>query len=71
MTPLPDGCWAALNVDTNRVFILNERGVLIGKIDYHRETLCNIALVGKSIVVIRAVNKLFFYDVKFHEEKEW
>jgi hypothetical protein len=70
MTPLPDAHWTVLNVDTNHVFILNDSGKLIDKIDCHHEKLCNITLIGKSTVVIRADNKLFFYDVKFGEERQ-
>lgn len=65
MTPLPDGFWAVVNVDGNHVFIVNEHGALIEKIDCHREQLRNIALIGEDIAVIRAADKLLFYDVAF------
>jgi hypothetical protein len=71
MTPLPDGHWAVLNVDSRHVFILNENAELIDKIDCLHEPLLNIALVNENIIVLRGVNKLFFYDVKFHAEKEY
>ena len=70
MTPLPNGHWVVLNVDTNRVFILNDHGKLIDKIDCHHKRLSNVALVGQNIVVIRADNKIFLYDAKFREERD-
>ncbi len=57
--------WAVVNVDGNHVFIVNEHGELIDKIDCHQGTLRTIALIGEDTVVIRAVNKLLFYDVTF------
>ncbi len=65
MTPLPDGFWAVVNVDGNHVFIVNEHGDLIDKIDCDRGRLRNIALIGEDIAVIRAADKLLFYDVLF------
>ncbi|CAF3524755.1 unnamed protein product [Rotaria sp. Silwood1] len=70
MTPLPDGCWALLNVDNNLVFILDEQGVVIDKIDRFPGPLYNIALIGEHTIVIRTVKKLLFYDVEFGEERQ-
>ncbi len=65
MTPLPDGFWAVVNVDGHHVFIVDEHGNLIDKIDCKRGQLHNIALIGEEIAVIRAADKLLFYDVTF------
>ncbi|CAF3561324.1 unnamed protein product [Rotaria sp. Silwood1] len=70
MTPLPDGYWALLNVDSNLVFILNEQDGVIDKIDLLHGPLHNIALIGEHTIVIRAVKILFFYDVKFGKERQ-
>ncbi|CAF1115949.1 unnamed protein product [Rotaria magnacalcarata] len=70
MAPLPDGYWALLNVDNNLVFLLDEQCVVIDKIDPLHGLLCNIALIGRHTIVIRAVKKLIFYDVVFDEERQ-
>jgi sugar lactone lactonase YvrE len=67
MTPLPDLHWALLNVDENFVFVVNQHGELIDRIEWPRGPMSNIALVGDNTVVIRALDKLYFYDVKFHQ----
>ncbi|CAF4315422.1 unnamed protein product, partial [Rotaria sp. Silwood2] len=70
MTPLPDSYWALLNVDNNLVFILDEEGVVIDKLDRFHGPLHNIALIGEHTIVIRAVKKLLFYDVEFGDERQ-
>lgn len=54
------------NNPINRQFRIEIR-VLIDKIECHSETLRNIALIGESIIVMRAANKLFYYNIQFHE----
>ncbi|CAF3439758.1 unnamed protein product, partial [Rotaria sp. Silwood2] len=70
MSPLPDGCWVLLNVDNNLVFILDEKGSIIDKINHVHGTLHNIALIGQHTIVIRTMKKLFFYDMVFDEERQ-
>ena len=65
MTSLPDGYWAVVNVDGNHVYVLDEHGELVEKVDCHQGTLRNIALIGEKTVVIRKTDKLLFYDVDF------
>ena len=70
MTPLPDGCWAVVNVDGNHVYVLSEHGELVEKVDCNQEKLLNIALIGEKTVVIRKTDKLLFYDVDFTQKNQ-
>jgi hypothetical protein len=54
-----------VNVDSDHVFIINEYGELIDKVDCRRGNLRNIALIGEDTIVIRAIDKLLFYDEPF------
>jgi hypothetical protein len=66
MIVLPDLHWTLLNVDENYVFVVNQRGELIDKIEWPRESLSNIALISDNTIVIRTGDKIYFYDVDFH-----
>ncbi|CAF3733413.1 unnamed protein product [Adineta steineri] len=68
MIQLPDLHWALLNVDENFVFVVNRHGELIDKIDWPRGSLSNIALIGNDAIVIRTIDKIYFYDVEFHTQ---
>lgn len=68
MIALPDLHWALLNVDDSSVFIVNQTGELIDKIQWPRGPMSNIALVGNNTIVIRTGDKIYFYDVEFHQE---
>ena len=70
MATLPDGCWAVVNVDGNHVYVLDEYGKLVEKVDCHEETVLNIALIGEKTVVIRKSDKLLFYDVDFTQRNQ-
>lgn len=65
MTPLPDGFWAVVNVDGDHIFVVNQRGHLIDKINCNQGSLRNIALIGDDTAVIRTTDKLLFYNVSF------
>ncbi|UJR37258.1 hypothetical protein I4U23_029967 [Adineta vaga] len=62
MIPLPDLHWALLNVDENFVFVVDQLGNLIDRIDWPRGPMSNIALVGSNTIVIRTGDKVYFYD---------
>ena len=66
---LPDLHWALLNVDNCFVFVISRDGDLIDKIDWPHGTMFNIALIGHNTIVIRTVDKVYFYDVEFHKEQ--
>jgi hypothetical protein len=70
MISLPDLHWALLNVDETLVFVVNQHGDLIDKIDWPRGPMSNIALIGNNTVVIRTGDKIYFYDVDFHARHE-
>ena len=67
MIVLPDSHWALLNVDETYVFVINQRGELIDKIQWSYDRLSNIALIGNDTIVIRTRDKIYFYDVDFHQ----
>jgi hypothetical protein len=69
MIPLPDLNWAVVNVDANIIFVVNERGELVDRIEWPRVTLSNIALVGQTNIVLRTTDKLYFYDVEFQHRQ--
>jgi len=67
MIALPDLHWALLNVDDNFVFIVSQNGELIDRIEWPRGPMSNIALIGDNTIVIRTGDKIYFYDVEFHQ----
>lgn len=67
MISLPDLHWALLNVDENFVFVVNQHGELIDRVEWPRGPMSNIALIGDTTIVIRTVDKIYFYDVEFHQ----
>ncbi|CAF1388235.1 unnamed protein product [Adineta ricciae] len=66
MVALPDLHWALLNVDETFVFVVDQHGALIDKIDWPRGRMSNIALISDNTITIRTDDKVYFYDVNFH-----
>jgi len=68
MTSLPDLHWALLNVDENYVFVVNQNGELIDRIEWPRGPMSNISLIADKTIVIRSGDKIYFYDVEFQQK---
>lgn len=66
LAALPDCTWALLNVDETFIFIINEAGELVDKVNWDQGPLFNISVVGENTVVLRSKHKICFYDVHFH-----